>query len=257
MGIISALKYYNANVEGFNVDQFAALIEKAYTDDSQAGFKQKTSFSPSTVGGYNGTCPRYWYYAFNGVDFEDTADAAGKAKMLNGTYVHDRLQKLLEKTGTVKYVELEVKNQDPPIRGFIDVIIDYYGEEVPGEIKSTNTETFVHRSADMKPTGAHLVQTLIYMKLRGAKNGFVLYEDKNDQSIVVIPVKMTESNEKYVEYLFGWMRDVYALYTTDQKPTRPYTKSQPACKYCPIKKTCWKVKDDDGVISHPKLEVPK
>ena len=37
---------------------------------------------------------------------------------------------------------------------------------------------------------------LIYMKLRNATEGVFLYENKNTQELLVIPVQMTEKNKK-------------------------------------------------------------
>ena len=85
----------------------------------------------------------------------------------------------------------------------------------------------------------------------------LLYEDKNDQSIVIVPVKMNDTNKKYIEYIFMWMADVRNLYEEDKMPTRPFTKSSSNCKYCPVKKTCWSKKESEGTITYPILEVQK
>ena len=47
------------------------------------------------------------------------------------------------------------------------------------------------------------------MKLKSAKEGFFLYENKNTQEIIVIPISMNEKNTKIIEDTFTWMCEVW------------------------------------------------
>ena len=60
---------------------------------------QKKTFSPSTIGYGHGNCPRYWFIAFSGEEFDEKFDATAIANMLNGTYAHERLQKIIAESG--------------------------------------------------------------------------------------------------------------------------------------------------------------
>ncbi len=70
--------------------------------------------------------------------------------MAQGTQAHERLQGLIEKMGApIKSVqtEIEIKNEYPPIRGFIDLVINWDDEEVLGEIKTAKQEVWDTRQA--------------------------------------------------------------------------------------------------------------
>jgi CRISPR/Cas system-associated exonuclease Cas4 (RecB family) len=257
--IIGNLKFQKAqDPNGFDVNLFAKMVQEAYTDDNKKEkFTQKKTFSPSTIGYGHGNCSRYWFIAFNGAEFEDQFDAMARANMDNGTAAHDRIQKVMGKTGILKATEIEITNDDPPIRGFADVIIEWNEKEVVGEIKTAKDEVFSMRRAEMKPSGNHLLQILTYMKIRKAEQGFLYYENKNDQSYLIIPVNANARNIGIINEVFEWLKITYKAYQDNTLPMRPFTKSQSACKYCPVKNTCWKDKADEGVILIPAMVPPK
>jgi CRISPR/Cas system-associated exonuclease Cas4 (RecB family) len=255
--IIGNLKFQKPIDDGFDANQFASLMEKAYTDVEQRDiFTQKKTFSPSTIGYGHGNCARYWFIAFTGAEFEDKFDAMARANMDNGTAAHERIQKVMDKTGVLKATEIEITNDSPPIRGFADAIIEWNGKEVVGEIKTAKDEVYSMRQAAMAPSGNHLLQILTYMKVRNADQGFLYYENKNDQSYLVIPVNMNERNKNLIDDTFEWLKKVYANWQAGTLPERPFTKSKSACTYCPVKTTCWKVLDE-GEIFIPAMEPPK
>lgn len=225
---------------GFDALDFAGIVEQAYLSTARPdSFKTKKSFAPSGIGYGSGTCPRYWFMAFSGVDFEENTDALGMANMSNGTYVHERLQKLFESTDILQETEREVLLDSPPIRGFADLIINWEGNEVVGEIKSIKQENYDAVKRSMTGVSYHVIQVLIYMKALGIRDGFLMYENKNTNEFLVIPISMTPRNKQYADYIFEWMTTVHENWKTGVLPTRPFTKSSKQCKYCPIKKACW------------------
>ena len=88
--LIANLKFQkNSNPEGFDPIAFAEMYEEAVLSEKRPNeFTQKKTFSPSSVGYGNGNCPRYWFIAFTGAEFENETDAMGVVNMDNGTYVH-------------------------------------------------------------------------------------------------------------------------------------------------------------------------
>ena len=159
--LVTNLKF-KKHVSGFNPAELSKLIDAAYLEGKNTGkFMQKTTFSPSTVGYGHGNCARYWFIAFTGTEFNDTFDAISVANMANGTAAHERLQKLFEKTGVLKETEREILKNDPPVRGFADLILDWEGKEVIGEIKTTKDEAYLFRQNSMKPSQNHLLQILM------------------------------------------------------------------------------------------------
>lgn len=255
--------------KAFGTKEFGEVLEQAYKDGGrQNEFKTKTSFAPSSIYG-SGTCPRYWYYAFHGATFEfgDTP-ATSIANMNSGTDAGKRLAGLFEKAGILVAAEVEVKHEDPPIGGFIDVIVNWKDEEVIGEIKTTKTESWNFRRNNMTVPGYQLIQLLIYMKVKNKDKGFFLIENKNTHELVVIPIKMTPQYEELVEQVFTWMRRVKANSDVNKLPKRPFTPKSMQCKSCPVWSTCWegyvrqtaKRQGSDpnpGVVELPPLEIPK
>jgi CRISPR/Cas system-associated exonuclease Cas4 (RecB family) len=256
--IVQGLKFNKVKDTEVDGHKLALALEEAYLMQRRpAKFTKKQTFSPSSIGYGNATCARYWYLAFDGAVFEDDNDALGIANMSYGTQAHTRIEKLFKDAGLLIDQEIEIKLSDPPIRGYMDVMIKWDGQEVPGEIKTTRGEMFAMRQASMKPPAYNLYQILIYMKATKKKNGFLLYENKNDQSFLVIPVTMDDKNEKILEDAFTWLRTTRKAWEDQQLPNRPVpTKRNKICKSCPVRNTCW---DDlpEGENIIPLMEVAK
>ena len=255
--IVKSLKF--KKVDGFDYGEFSKMIDDAYNARrrGKTNTKKKT-FSPSTIGYGHGNCPRYWFIAFSGAEFDEKFDATAIANMLNGTYAHERLQKIIDETGVLKEIEREILSNDPPIRGFADLILDWNDTEIVGEIKTTKDESFALRQSSMKPSSNHLLQILTYMKVTGAAEGFLLYENKNTQDICIIPVSMNERNKKIIDDTFDWMRKVYSNFEDGKLPNRPFSKTSYTCQNCPVRKPCWNKSGlGDGEIEIEALVPPK
>ncbi|CAB4146031.1 cas4, CRISPR-associated protein Cas4 [uncultured Caudovirales phage] len=255
--IIGNLKFQKPLEGGFDANEFAKIMEEAYGGSKKkAVFTQKKTFSPSTIGYGHGNCPRYWFIAFTGADFEEQFDSMARANMDNGSGAHDRIQKAMDKTGMVIQTEREIKSDSPPIRGFADVIIEWEGKEVVGEIKTAKDESYSLRRAEMKPSPNHLLQILTYMKINKSEQGFMFYENKNTQEFLIIPINMNEKNEKIINNTFDWLNKVYNSYQESLLPNRVFLKTSYACTNCPVKKTCWKELSDGDVeiegLTNPK-----
>ncbi len=240
----------------FDPEAFAKIVQECYLSDRKTDrWDKKKTFSPSTIGYGHGTCPRYWFIAFNGAEFEDNFDAIAIANMDNGKQAHDRIQKVLEHSNILKEIEREILCEDPPIRGFADMIIDWNNVEVIGELKTVKDEIFMARQASMSPTTSHLIQLLLYMWVEKVKEGFIMYENKNNNEILIMPIVMNERNEELITRVINWLREVRANWQQELLPQRPFTKSSYVCKNCPVRKECWS--GEMGDIQIGKLELPK
>lgn len=256
--------------QGFGMTEFNEVLEAGYKAGARKSkWTKKTSFAPSGVGYGNGKCPRYWHYAFNGAEFDNSKNTAlNIANMDNGTDSGKRLAKYLEQAGILVSTEAPVKNIDPPIGGFMDAMVTWKGEEVPVEIKTTRSETFNIRQSKMEAPGYQLIQLLIYMYVFKKPRGFFVIENKNTHELLVLPVRMTDQNKALIESVLEWMRTVHKnAQDPNSLPTRPFTKSSPSCKSCPVQATCWEgfdkgtksreAKDPNpGVVDLPILEIP-
>lgn len=218
-----------------------ALIEKiksGYTATRGPKFQKKKTFAPSTIAYGHGECPRYWYLAFSGGIFEDDADAFASANMTNGTKSHERIQKAMGDSGMLIDSEFKIINQDPPIFGYGDVLLDWQGEPLLGEIKTMMNEGFEYRKLHRKPKPGHLVQILIYMKILQKKKSVLIYENKNNHELLVLPVEMNEYHQKWIDQTFEWMKDVRTAWENETLPTKNYRSNSKICKTCPLKLVC-------------------
>lgn len=248
----------------FSVPEFSELLNNAYLATKRPdGEMTKKTFSPSSFGYGHGNCPRYWYMAFTGAYFIDNNDAQAVANMSHGTQAHERIQNLIKgqssdlfQTTKIKSVEteVEIKNEYPPIRGFIDLVMDWDGTNVVGEIKTAKQEVWDTRQSEMAPSANHMLQVLTYMKLKNIDEGFLLYENKNTQEILVIPIQMNDKNKKLINDLFVWLCEVYDNFNNGDLPMRPFIKTSSSCKTCPIKKDCWSQETGTVQIEPYKVE---
>lgn len=249
----------------FDVNKLAEILNDAVLDGGREPHdRAKKSFAPSGVGYGAGTCARRWWYDFHGgVMRVEDADAMSIANMDYGTEAHARIQKQFEKTGLLVETEKKVDTtkggtEFPPILGFVDLVINWQGEQAVGEIKTTSQESFVSKASKQQAVGYHLLQVLIYMKVLGLNKGFLLYENKNTQQLLILPVAWNVANTKLIDDTFAWMHKVYdnAFSEDGGLPTRPARSEKSViCKSCPFRKHCWE--DEEGVVDLPVLEVPK
>ena len=221
-----------------NTQELIDKINYGYIAKRESKFAKKNSFAPSTIAYSHGECPRYWYLAFEGAVFEDNADAYGGANMTSGTKSHERIQQAMEDAGILKNSEFKVIWNDPPIFGFGDVILDWAGEDLLGEIKTMPSEGFEYRKASGKPKLGHLVQLLIYMKVLNKTKGVLIYENKNNHDLLVIPVEINDYYIRWVNQTFDWMKAVRKSWEDKQLPEKNYRSNSKICKTCPIQKTC-------------------
>lgn len=231
----------------YDLKSLAEVIEASYAvAPDEPEFIQKKTFSPSVIGYGHGQCPRYWPLVFKGGWFIFNYDPVSVDNMAVGTDAHRRIQKNFENSDLNVECEREITLDDPPIRGFVDLIIhDYNGFTIPVEVKTTRMEAYAVRKAKRTPPSYHELQILIYMYLLEEKYGLLLYENKNDHSKLLLPVEMTAENKQKVEAVFSWMRKVYKLYQEDSLPEIPYRKNSKICKNCPIQKFCYSEREGD------------
>lgn len=253
-----------AKIDQDNIFDSDAMIEKinlGYTILRGPKHTQKKTFAPSTIVYGHGECPRYWYLAFNGATFEDNTDAYSAANMTAGTLSHDRIQSAMMNSGIAKtYIndknekttEFKVINNDPPIFGYGDAMLDWEGEEIVGEIKTMMSEAYEYRKKTNKPKTGHLVQLLIYMKILGKSKGALIYENKNNHDLMIIPVEVNDGYIKWINYAFDWMREVRKAWEDQTLPTKNYRNNSKICKSCPIKAACSEA--GTGVIKIASLE---
>lgn len=241
-----------------NTQELIDKINYGYIAKRGTKFTQKKTFAPSTIAFSHGECPRYWYLAFEGADFVDNADAYGGANMTAGTKSHERIQQAMEDAGILKDSEFKVTWNDPPIFGFGDVILDWGGEDLLGEIKTMPMEGFEYRKASGKPKLGHLVQLLIYMRILNKTKAVLIYENKNNHDLLIIPIEANDYHIKWVNQTFEWMKTVRKAWEDKQLPEKNYRSNSKICKTCPLRATCDEAgKGDVKILSLEPLDEAK
>jgi CRISPR/Cas system-associated exonuclease Cas4 (RecB family) len=246
------LKKVETKKSFLNIEELTEKIQYGYIAKRGPRHQQKKTFAPSTIAYSHGECPRYWYLAFEGATFEDNADAYGGANMTAGTKSHERIQQAMLDAGILKDSEFKVTYSDPPIFGYGDVILDWAGEDLLGEIKTMPNEGFEYRKASGKAKTGHLIQLLIYMKILGKTKAVLIYENKNNHDLLIIPVEINDYYKQWVNAAFDWMKTVRKAWESKQLPTKNYRSNSKICKTCPIRATCDLA--GEGVIKIKSLE---
>lgn len=229
-----------------NQIDLSMIIEKindGYLVGKEPQFAKKKSFAPSTLVYNHGICPRYWYLAFEGNVFESNNTSQQVANMENGSKSHDRIQEAIQKTGIAKETEFKIINNDPPIFGYGDLLVDIKENDVVVEIKTVDDVGFQRITQSNKPRSYHVLQTLIYMKIMNVSTGAILYENKNTHDMMVFPISVTEEYKEYLSYMFDWMRDVYSAWKNQTMPKRPFRGKTKVCQNCPVVNACYDLPD--------------
>jgi len=225
-------------VANADMDALITKINSGYIANRGPRHQQKKTFAPSTIAYGHGECARYWYLAFEGGTFQDHADAFAGANMTNGTKSHERIQEAMAASGIMVDSEFKITNEDPPIFGYGDVILDWNGEELLGEIKTAMQEGFEYRKKTRKPKLGHVIQVLIYMKILKKTKAVLIYENKNNHELLAIPVILTEGYKKWIDNAFDWMREVRKAWENKTLPEKNYRSNSKICKTCPLAEVC-------------------
>ena len=268
--MIKDTKVKASNVEDFT-DGLADAIQSGYTAKLKPKFSKKQTFAPSSLTYGAGECARYWYLAFDGAVFHDNADPYGVANRTSGTLSHDRIQDAILDSGLLyegmefdsepnKYkkqkhpaLEFKIKNDDPPISGYGDVMLNYKDNVILGEIKTMPNEGFEYKKASKKPKTGHLMQLIMYMKILKKDKGALIYENKNNHELLILPITVNDHYRRWVDQAFDWMRTVRKAWEDQTLPQKTYRSNSKICKVCPIQKAC--AEAETGVVKIKPLEL--
>jgi len=235
--LIDILTEENKEIEVPTTDLAAVNdLSKAIDDYIESGIKPRhrksTGFGPSE----HNTCPRFWWYKFNGVTFPVNHNARVQRIFDVGNAVEDRIVDYFRGMGVLISTQEPVPQREglPPISAYIDAVIDWDGPVVV-EIKSTKHEGFAMRQHYKKPTEDHYRQIQWYLHYKELDRGIVIYENKNDQEILPFKVK------RDMVFCEKQMKKYAKIYSkaSGPRPDRPYQRSSPTCRECKLLTVCW------------------
>lgn len=212
-------------------DELAESIDQSFNKRNSKTIKKVEGFHPS----YTNQCARYWYYLFNGVEVEPSFSPQTYRIFDNGHAVHERIYSYLREMGILEAEEIPVNYEDPPITGTADGIIDFYGRKLI-ELKSISSEGFEYRRIYKKPKDDHYRQAQIYMRCLDLDQAFVIYENKNNQTILPI---LIDRDDEFIDKLFVKYRKFYKNVTEGTIPDQPYKITSKNCSSCDLFSLCW------------------
>lgn len=227
----------------------AEALAKAIDDSIENGlsgkYKKIGGFHPSNTN----DCARYLVYLFRGTFVPSDVSARLQRIFDNGHATHSRLYGYLEQMGILIADEvpintiLKYEDYEIPIEGTTDGLINWQGEKII-ELKSISDAGFAQRRLFKKPKADHYKQIQIYMMASDINSGFVIYENKNTQQILVFEVT---KDEEFMNKLLKKYGKIYKAFKEGKLPKRYKSPSSEHCRYCNLKDHCWS--DEDAGVS--------
>jgi hypothetical protein len=196
-------------------------------------WKKSAGFAPSNTN----TCARFLGYRLRG--FEAKTDFAGQLLRIfdQGHDVEARLIKYFTELGMVKRSQMNLVRNNPPIDCFLDILVDFDGNELPIEVKSISNEGFVYRKASHKPKDEHYRQLQIYMDIGGWDCGILYYVNKNNnEHLPILVVK----DQPFLDKLYKRWNAIFEANKRGELSIRPFKQTSKKCRECDAFDYCWK-----------------
>jgi hypothetical protein len=76
------------------------------------------------------------------------------------------------------------------------------------------------------------------MKILKKAKAVLIYENKNNHELLILPVEVNDYYRRWVDQTFEWMRSVRKAWVDRTLPEKNYRSNSKICKSCPIKKAC-------------------
>lgn len=93
------------------------------------------------------------------------------------------------------------------------------------------SEGFEYRKMHGKAKTGHLVQLLIYMKILKKDKAVLIYENKNNHELLIIPVELNDYYARWVDQAFDWMSSVRKAWTDRTLPEKNYRSNSKSVKH--------------------------
>jgi CRISPR/Cas system-associated exonuclease Cas4 (RecB family) len=76
------------------------------------------------------------------------------------------------------------------------------------------------------------------MKILKKAKAVLIYENKNNHELLILPVEVNDYYRRWVDQTFEWMRSVRKAWADRTLPEKNYRSNSKICKSCPIKQAC-------------------
>ena len=191
-----------AKSKAVNKHWVESALDFVLLEENKREYEKRTYFRPSSAH----WCQRCLWYQMMGYP-QPPEEPLGLRRLGIGTSYHEFIQERLQKTNLVEEIELEVFNDDPPMRGFVDGILVHpeTNEKYVLELKSRNENTR-YAQKTILPSSSHLIQWNLYSHMSGIEKGLIFYINKGNNQYQIYEV---EQNESILENTFEKFRLVW------------------------------------------------
>ncbi len=215
------------------------LVEDHMIVAQEDNDRDETRFHPSGIG----YCSRKITYGM--LQYPSSPiDARTYRIFQNGHSMHERFESWFGEMGIQIAPELELSERSPDegissrckelnITGRTDSLVIIDNQLYLVELKSANDNMFKYHLRE--PKDHHVQQLQLYMYLSGVHKGFMLYENKNDQTLKEFYL---EYNQRLVQKLLAKVRYVNDHVAQGKLPEKEGKASEWQCKYCDYRGIC-------------------
>jgi hypothetical protein len=223
--------------ERSDLDRFIEAYDQQYVLSRDTDREvESDGFHPSALGIKSGKCGRRDVYLLRGVRKKADFQPRVLRIFAVGHATHARIQSILPLVEGLEFEnEVEIKYDDPPIRGHADGVITWEGNRILLEIKSIGDVGFAGRIKWKKAKPEHFAQANIYAYILGLDWIFIMYENKNDQDFKVFKVK---ADPVAAEKQIAKWKKTYDIHLKGELPQRPYKPTSEACMSCDLREHC-------------------
>ena len=169
-----------------------SALDIVLLEENKREYTKRSYFRPSS----SHWCQRCLWYQMMGYP-QPPEEPIGLRRLGIGTAYHEFIQTRLVKTNLVQKpedIEVEVFNDDPPMRGFVDGILTHpdTDERYVLELKSRNEGTR-YAQKPILPSSAHLIQWNLYSHMSGVEKGLLFYINKGNNQYQIYDVERNDS----------------------------------------------------------------
>ena len=164
-----------------------------------------------------GKCPRQVFYDFKVPEKRESPDAHSIRRMDVGNYIEKRWEHYFTEMGLLTSSQNSVNTKNAPEVPFVMYgrfdfkIADHEGLEYIVELKNVNTWGFKATQQEGRPKLDHYYQLQLYMWMTGIHRGWLIYEDKNDQSTEYFYIEYDPRVVHGDEKVKGLIHELYEL----------------------------------------------
>lgn len=207
---------------------------------------RKGSFSASGLG----SCPRQQQFTYLGLQ-QLSQSGQRMGVLLNGTFVHLRLQAAGLTAGWLAEAEVPIPENPLGLKGTMDGVID---EGSVLEAKSQNDHGFKRLQYATEAKEEHVFQAATYLVCSGKDKAVILYENKNTQDVKEFIVKRDDAlDEKIIKRALQLQNKTGDEELFDPLPDCVNKKGW-RYDYCPFKDRCLKIKNFKEAVTMAEKE---